>query len=203
MRGPGGCHWEKGADSVGLPLRNDSDTEAFWMTGVRTSLFFYVLAKDSVHKIIRLFKIAGDMAPQHQCRANQHITSTCVRSLSLERVCATACQGVRESDFSFAIACGLACQVGDEFRVSATEHWSTKRSLSGAYWDSDGYQVVKVLAAKKPDGSRKARVARPTHGAAASWRHRHCCQEVRASPSMQSGGCSRRRFRHPRPSSCC
>jgi hypothetical protein len=44
-----------------IASRNPDDSIAFWMTGCRWAMWFFVLAKDSVHGAVRLLKVAGDL----------------------------------------------------------------------------------------------------------------------------------------------
>lgn len=41
--------------------RNQEDNLSVWMSGSPRALFFFVLAKDSVHQEPRLLKVAGDL----------------------------------------------------------------------------------------------------------------------------------------------
>lgn len=41
--------------------RKADDTLSVWMSGSPRALFFFVLAKDSVHQEPRLLKVAGDL----------------------------------------------------------------------------------------------------------------------------------------------
>lgn len=53
------------------PPRTDDLMEAWWMTGSKNSLFWFVLAKGSAHGEPRLLKVAGTLKDSRSSKAGR------------------------------------------------------------------------------------------------------------------------------------
>ena len=82
-----------------LLCRRDTDTTAWWMTGTRDQLYFYVLHRSTIHGQVKLQKMAGDLQDHVRlcCGASCGKFPACTSSV--HRVALVSC--VRDDNYDW------------------------------------------------------------------------------------------------------